>query len=198
MFGGYTTASHIPGLHSTIALTRLLSLDNLKTLPVSIPHPHAFSKSKLQSVTGKDIILSSKFSPQLNHFEAQPAGSAGRLRRSSENLSINVSLNLASLSRADAGGVCYGGTAGLERTSLRLEYRSLAGGDNEMPWTGVEGKDDIPLDSGNLQLSIPANPDESQCVQFRLVQEEHGGGYCNCWSVQDPQVESMGTTTVLT
>ena len=135
------------------------------------------------------------------HSKTKPAligdKSAGRERRNNEPLTLDISLSLSSPS-AEQVGICYGGSsAGLGRTTLRLEYR-LAGGSDGV-W--VEERSDIPLDSGLLQFSIPTNltgvANGGECVQFRLVQEEHGGGSCNCWAVQNPQVDRAGTITNL-
>ena len=71
-------------------------------------------------------------------------------------------------------GTCYGGTsAGLGSTNLRLEYRNNA---SNFQW--VEIADNIPI-GGDFSTDI--NITGSGCVVVRLVQEEHGGGNCNCW-----------------
>ena len=70
-------------------------------------------------------------------------------------------------------GTCYGGTNGLGSTDLRLEYRNNA---SDFQWVEIAGK--IPIGGDfNTAVNIPG----SGCVVVRLVQEEHGGGNCNCW-----------------
>ena len=101
---------------------------------------------------------------------------------------LNISLTLFSPSEEQVG-ICYGNsTAGLGDTSLRLEHRFQAEGDNE-PW--VVERRNIPL---GLEFRIVADltaageVEGTRCVEFRLIQEEHGGGSCNCWGVMVPQV----------
>ena len=33
-------------------------------------------------------------------------------------------------------------------------------------------------------------------VQLRIVQPEHGGGYCNCWTVQNVMLESTNNNNI--
>lgn len=75
---------------------------------------------------------------------------------------------------------CYGGNTGLGSTALRLEYRNNA---SKFEWLQVA--DGIPVSAGVFNATISGG---SGCVEFRLVQEEHGGGYCNCWFVRDIRV----------
>ena len=75
-----------------------------------------------------------------------------------------------------SGRICYGGSsAGLGSTDLRLEYRNNTSG---FQW--VEIADNIPIEG---HFSTAVNISGSGCVVVRLVQEEHGGGSCNCWEV---------------
>ena len=73
-------------------------------------------------------------------------------------------------------GTCYGGTsAGLGSTDLRLEYRNSA---SDFQWVEIAGN--IPIGGDfSTAVDIPG----SGCVVVRLVQEEHGGGDCNCWEL---------------
>ena len=71
---------------------------------------------------------------------------------------------------------CYGGnSAGLGSTDLRLEYRNNA---SDFQWVEIAGSIPIGGDFSTV-VSIPG----SGCVVVRLVQEEHGGGNCNCWEL---------------
>ena len=98
--------------------------------------------------------------------------SAERLRRNTDNASLNVFFTILHVS-----GVCPGGsTAGLGDTTLRLEFRSNA---SNFQW--VEAASGIPTDVGLYSITVSAGC--GVCVGFRLVQEEHGGGDCNCWNI---------------
>ena len=82
---------------------------------------------------------------------------------------------------------CYGGaTAGLRSNGLRLEYRSNA---TDYRWLQAL-EEDIPVSNLSVGVILPAAVLEGDCVQFRLIQEEHGGGACNCWDVTDLQLNS--------
>ena len=73
-------------------------------------------------------------------------------------------------------GTCYGGTsAGLGSTDLKLEYRNNANG---FQWVEIAGNISI---GGHFSTAV--NIPGSGCVVVRLVQEEHGGGNCNCWFI---------------
>ena len=93
-----------------------------------------------------------------------------RAKRDADNVNISFSVN-----HYDAG-TCYGGnSAGLGNTNLRLEYRNNA---SDFQW--VEIADKIPI-GGNFSTTVN-NPGRG-CVVVRWVQEEHGGGNCNCWNL---------------
>ena len=90
--------------------------------------------------------------------------------------SLNVSFTVLPFTSL---GECYGGNStGLGDTSLRLQFRSNA---TSFQW--VEVARDIPINVG--AYSTMANVSTgSGCVEFRLLQQEHGGGHCNCWTVE--------------
>ena len=73
---------------------------------------------------------------------------------------------------------CVGGpVAGLTNTSVLVQYRLNPGNNTE--WTYLA---DISLDEtfyGTLQAI-----DVQDSIQFRLLQQEHGGGACNCWTIR--------------
>ena len=96
-------------------------------------------------------------------------------REKRDELPLNISFTL----NAYDAGTCYGGTsAGLGSTDLKLEYRNNA---SDFQW--VEIADNIPIGG---DFSTAANIPGSGCVVVRLVQEEHGGGNCNCWNLTNP------------
>lgn len=81
-------------------------------------------------------------------------------------------------------GECYGGNAGLGDVTLRLEFRTNS---TNFQWEEIEnGIAPSDMYSGTVNAGC-------ECVEFRLVQEEHGGGQCNCWRVGTVMV---GTNTV--
>ena len=77
---------------------------------------------------------------------------------------------------------CYGGSSGLGNTTLRLDLRSTA---TNTEWVEVESG--IPTEAGLYSTTVRA---DCECVQFRLVQEEHGGGPCNCWRIKRIMVDT--------
>ena len=89
-----------------------------------------------------------------------------------------VLLNISFTVNSYDAGTCYGGTsAGLGSTDLRLEYRNNA---SDFQWVEIAGN--IPIGG---DFSTVVNIPGSGCVVVRLVQEEHGGGNCNCWELTD-------------
>ena len=94
-----------------------------------------------------------------------------------EQLPLNISFTVNPVVRT-----CYGGTsAGLGSTDLRLEYRNNASG---FQWVEIAGK--IPIGG---DFSTVVNIPGSGCVVVRLVQEEHGGGDCNCWQLTNKTLD---------
>lgn len=88
-------------------------------------------------------------------------------------------------------GLSNGGIAILEYRQLNL----VGNGDNDdnsgkISWKQLD-KFHLP-DASNYTANFTSNftydckdlEGDSPLVQFRLVQWEHGGGYCNCWGVQ--------------
>ena len=97
--------------------------------------------------------------------------------------SIDISFTV----NAYDAGPCYGGTsAGLGSTNLTLEYRNNASG---FQWVEIAGN--IPIGDN---FSTAANIPGSGCVVVRLVQEEHGGGNCNCWNLTNLVPNSIDIT----
>ena len=100
-----------------------------------------------------------------------------RVRRDVTPLSLTVQF----LSHAPSVE-CYGGNSGLGDTALRLEFRSNA---TNTEW--IEVQSGIPTEEGLYSTIVGADCD---CVEFRLVQEEHGGGPCNCWRIREIMVDT--------
>ena len=95
-----------------------------------------------------------------------------RAKRDADNMNISFSVNHY------YAGTCYGGnSAGLGNTNLRLEYRNNA---SDFKW--VEIADNIPI-GGDFSTAVNIPGIGSGCVVVRFVQEEHGGGKCNCWNL---------------
>ena len=104
------------------------------------------------------------------HYSVEEKLLPARIKRDADNVNISFTVN------SYDDGTCYGGnSAGLGSTNLRLEYRNNA---SDFQW--VEITDNIPIGGDfSTAVSIPG----SGCVVVRLVQEEHGGGNCNCWDL---------------
>ena len=98
------------------------------------------------------------------------------LTRPKRGADIELPLNISFTVNHYDAGTCYGGnSAGLGNTDLTLEYRNNA---SDFQW--VEIADNISI-GGDFSTAI--NITRSGCVVMRLVQEEHGGGFCNCWEL---------------
>ena len=103
-----------------------------------------------------------------------------RIKRDADNVNISFTVNHY------YAGTCHGGTsAGLGSTNLRLEYRNNA---SDFQWVEIADNSPIGGDFSTV-VSIPG----SGCVVVRLVQEEHGGGNCNCWNLTNlpPNFDSV-------
>ena len=98
-----------------------------------------------------------------------------------QNLSLRL---LVVSSTSDAEDACIGGDVGLADTSVLVQYRLFGKSTSEPSWidlTDMNPKQGFNGTLGLHQLSISKN----QSVQLRLLQLEHGGGSCNCWSVEE-------------
>ena len=111
-----------------------------------------------------------------------------RPRRTRRNALDLVPLSV-SFAVDPVAGPCPGGiSTGLGSTGLRLDYRNSA---SNFQWTVIA--EEIPVlvaNSYSMDISVASG----QCVDFRLVQEEHGGGMCNCWSLMDVMVNSSAVS----
>ena len=82
---------------------------------------------------------------------------------------------------------CIGGeVVGLTNTSVLLEYRQAVTQTTDPPseWMFLADISVCPDAGFNGTLEIPVNSSLSGGVQLRLLQLEHGGGVCNCWTVE--------------
>jgi len=93
-----------------------------------------------------------------------------KTRRAVTSSVLNLTVTLTNISE-----FCPGGNIGLENTDLKVQYRS-----NHTGGEWITLNDTIPPEEGSSWLLLPEEP---ECVEVRLLQEEHGGGKCNCWSV---------------
>ena len=135
-----------------------------------------------------------------------PESPAERSKRNSDTEQRTEQVFFTFVAPAARFGECWGGsTAGLEDTTLSVQYRTVrAGGDGsdmEENDDGEEwmGNNSIPLrpiaTRGPRIANLSSDSNERECVQFRLQQTEHGGGSCNCWAVSS--VTIRGTTLQL-
>lgn len=126
--------------------------------------------------------------------ETELLTSAARSRRSTSTSSDTNAASLDVSFTVDLppipSGECYGGSsAGLGDTTLRLDFRSNA---SHFQWMTVAAG--IPIYVGAYNTTVCAG---SGCVEFRLVQEEHGGGNCSCWNVVGGAVAVNGSAVRL-
>lgn len=119
--------------------------------------------------------------PELRYLsKTERLASMARSARNSNaesTLVISFAVNPVSL------GICYGNSTGLGSARLRLDYRNN-GSDSQ--W--MEVASGISISVGDYNTTVSAG---SGCVQFRLVQAEHGGGNCNCWALSDLRVNNV-------
>lgn len=95
--------------------------------------------------------------------------------------SIPVSVRVG-VTSALGGNVCVGGDVGLTNTSIQLQYRVVD--PNLQPAMEWAFLDVISLTRGKFQYDRTLTVEvDDMFVQFRLLQLEHGGDVCNCWSV---------------
>ena len=100
-----------------------------------------------------------------------------------ESQSLNITFSVNSY----ITGTCPGGTsAGLGSTDIRLEYRNDTSG---LQWVEIAN---IPIGG---DFSSVVNIPGSGCVVLRLVQDEHGGGDCNCWEVTNMEIAGIVPST---
>ncbi len=98
--------------------------------------------------------------------------------------SVTVQLRYTTL---DPGTSCIGGDVGLTNTSVLLQYRLLVEEGDAREWTDLTALETriqqliTVMESLDLDSSV-------QGVQFRLLQLEHGGGSCHCWTLDSMSV----------
>ena len=105
------------------------------------------------------------------------------LLASAESQQLSLRLCVVSYT-SDAEHACIGGDVGLTDTSVLVQYRL----DSEPSWIDVA--DINPKQGFNDTLHL--HPRSSQ---LRLLQLEHGGGSCNCWSVEEASITRYNDTT---
>ena len=111
---------------------------------------------------------------------------AKRTAADPDNDPASILLNVTLVTREGNSG-CYGGTtAGLCSNGIRLEYRSNG---TDYRWLQLL-EEEVPVTNVSVSVSLPAAMLDGDCVEFRLMQEEHGGGACNCWGITALQLNS--------
>ena len=110
---------------------------------------------------------------------------------------VSLRLEIESMT-SNATDACNGGDVGLTNTSVLVQYRltSSPQGETVTEWRFLAEID--PKIELNDILDLPPDDESSvqgtvQGVQFRLLQLEHGGGSCNCWSVLTAMVMWSGS-----
>ena len=94
--------------------------------------------------------------------------------------SVIIELQLDTHTRA--GQDCVGGDVGLTDTSVLLQYRLLS--PTPQTWTT-----ELAVSPNDTHMVRTISISESaQGVQFRMIQFEHGGGHCNCWTLSDMRI----------
>ena len=106
------------------------------------------------------------------------------------NVSVNVSLTVVVMGNSEEckRGLTSPGDIYLQyRTVLLISSTSSGTG----PWNLFEviSLSNLSNSHHNFSFSVTVASGELQgrshsYLQFRLIQLEHGGGYCNCWGVQ--------------
>lgn len=93
---------------------------------------------------------------------------------------------------------CIGGDeVGLTNTSVLLQYR-LRGG-SSVEWTDIAVMDVKPaMGETNVMESVVVDSSSVAGLQFRLLQLEHGGGECNCWTLDSMTATLDNQTDVQT
>ena len=78
---------------------------------------------------------------------------------------------------------------------MRIPYELATARSNASNFQWVEAASGIPTDVGLYSITVSAGC--GGCVEFRLVQEEHGGGVCNCWNISgNVTVDESGLQTL--
>lgn len=102
-----------------------------------------------------------------------------------ENGRVSVSFKVQSFDLYHGNSICHGEGAGFYSTGIRLEYVNSSSSN----WVRITDEI-ILLDSGEVHFF----PDlDGSCLVIRAVQQEHGGGPCNCWRIDSLFVNSSET-----
>ena len=114
------------------------------------------------------------------------------------SLTHEVSLEVLTIAPADLSVTCNGGDTGLTNTSVLVEYRvvnTTSSTSSVGEWRYLYG-----VVVGNGIVNLPrAQLDDDSGFQLRLLQLEHGGGECNCWTLSSFSVdcgESITSTNI--
>lgn len=109
-----------------------------------------------------------------------------------QSLSVGVELQYTPLVASDCIG---GGEDGLTNTSVLLQYRVVMTDGATLEWNDVAA---IPSMGETMVTRLLTLNGPVEGVQFRLLQLEHGGGGCNCWTLDSMAVtlDSAGTLSL--
>ena len=91
-------------------------------------------------------------------------------------------VNVAISNYTDGQWTCIGGEeVGLTNTSVQFQYRTISTTSAIGDWITLAA---LPVNATSSTTPTLDFNDSVKGVQFRLLQLEHGGGGCNCWTVQ--------------
>ena len=106
------------------------------------------------------------------------------LLASADSQKLSLRLRVVSYT-SDARHACIGGDVGLADTSILVQYQFFGNSTSEPSWidmTEINPKQGL---NDTLDLHLLS---EYENMQLRMLQLEHGGGSCNCWSVEEALV----------
>ena len=104
-----------------------------------------------------------------------------------DEVPLSHEVALEALTIYSANLTCNGGDAGLTNTSLLVEYRIVNTTSSVGEWRYLADQS-IPVNIVGVQLHDSA----AGGFQIRVLQLEHGGGMCNCWTLNTIRVNCGG------
>ena len=103
---------------------------------------------------------------------------------------VSLRLNIVSQFTRSAAS-CIGGDVGLTDFSVAVQYRLIPPQNPPVSeWRTVSEIDTSVGFDGTLSFTTDGSSEDS--VQFRLLQLQHGGGDCNCWTVLEASAAING------
>ena len=102
---------------------------------------------------------------------------------------VSLRLNIVPLSASPPS--CIGGDVGLTDYSVEVQYRLISPQNPPVSeWRFVSEIDPSVGFDGTLSFTTDGSSEDG--VQFRLLQLQHGGGKCNCWTVLEASAAING------